>query len=66
MPDSKTEIGVIESELEEVEKILESIEEQMTGLKVQRDRMVILSGVFAKSLKDLKSLPEQLELPLSD
>lgn len=66
MPDSKTEIGVIESELEEVEKILESIAEQMTGLKVQRDRMVILSGVFAKSLKDLKSLPEQLELPLSD
>tara|TARA_B100000749_G_scaffold221283_1_gene176351 strand:- start:265 stop:465 length:201 start_codon:yes stop_codon:yes gene_type:complete len=66
VPDSKTEIGVIESELEEVEKILESIEEQMTGLKVQRDRMVILSGVFAKSLKDLKSLPEQLELPLSD
>jgi len=66
MPDSKTEIGVIESELEEVGKILESIDEQMTGLKVQRDRMVILSGVFAKSLKDLKSLPEQLELPLSD
>tara|TARA_R100001244_G_scaffold58209_1_gene49151 strand:+ start:543 stop:743 length:201 start_codon:yes stop_codon:yes gene_type:complete len=66
VPDSKTEIGVIESELEEVEKILESIAEQMTGLKVQRDRMVILSGVFAKSLKDLKSLPEQLELPLSD
>ena len=66
MPDSKTEIGVIESELEEVGKILESIDEQMTGLRVQRDRMVILSGVFTKSLKDLKSLPEQLELPLSD
>jgi oligoribonuclease (3'-5' exoribonuclease) len=66
MPDSKTEIGVIESELEEVGKILGSIDEQMTGLRVQRDRMVILSGVFTKSLKDLKSLPEQLELPLSD
>jgi len=66
MPDTKAEISVIESELQEVEKILGSIDEQVVGLNVQRDRMVILSSVFTSTLKELRSLPEQMELPLPD
>lgn len=66
MPDTNTQVQTIRDELNEVEKLLGDINEKITQLEVQRDRMVTLSEVFTKAIHDFDSLPEQLELPLSD
>tara|TARA_R100001129_G_C5261613_1_gene231348 strand:+ start:43 stop:243 length:201 start_codon:yes stop_codon:yes gene_type:complete len=66
MPDTNTQVQTIRDELGEVEKLLGDINEKITQLEVQRDRMVTLSEVFARAIRDFDSLPEQLELPLSD
>tara|TARA_Y100001938_G_C7918910_1_gene343394 strand:+ start:503 stop:709 length:207 start_codon:yes stop_codon:yes gene_type:complete len=64
MPNSEEEIVVIEGELTLAEQLIGEVTEKIEELGKQRERLVVLSSVFTKSLKDLRDNPVQAALDI--
>ena len=64
MPNSEEEIVVIEGELALAEQLIGEVTEKIEELGKQRERLVVLSSVFTRSLKDLRDNPVQTALDI--
>ena len=62
MPSSEEEIEVIEGEQALAEQLIGEVTEKIDELGKQRERLVVLSSVFTRSLKDLRENPVQIAL----
>ena len=64
MPSSEEEIEVIEREQALAEQLIGEVTEKIEELGKQRERLVVLSTVFTRSLKDLRENPVQSALAI--
>ena len=64
MPNSEEEIEVIEGEQALAEQLIGEVTEKIEELGKQRERLVVLSSVFIRSLKDLRENPVQSALAI--
>ena len=64
MPSSEEEIEVIEGEQALAEQLIGEVTEKIEELGKQRERLVVLSTVFTRSLKDLRENPVQRALAI--
>jgi len=64
MPSSEEEIEVIEGEQALAEQLIGEVTEKIEELGKQRERLVVLSTVFTRSLKDLRENPVQSALAI--
>tara|TARA_Y100000356_G_scaffold116612_1_gene106279 strand:- start:644 stop:850 length:207 start_codon:yes stop_codon:yes gene_type:complete len=64
MPNTEEEIVVIEGELTLAEQLIGEVTEKIEELGKQRERLVVLSSVFTRSLKDLRDNPVQTALDI--
>ena len=62
MATSEEEIDVLEGELTLAEQLVGEVTEKIDELGKQRERLVVLSSVFTRSLKDLRENPVQIAL----
>ena len=62
MATSEEEIDVVEGELALAEQLVGEVTEKIDELGKQRERLVVLSSVFTRSLKDLRENPVQIAL----
>ena len=64
MATSEEEIDVVEGELALAEQLVGEVTEKIDELGKQRERLVVLSSVFIRSLKDLRENPVQSALAI--
>ena len=64
MATSEEEIEVIEGEQDLAEQLIGEVNEKIEELGKQRERLVVLSTVFTRSLKDLRDNPVQTALDI--
>tara|TARA_R100001443_G_scaffold54255_6_gene65756 strand:- start:10692 stop:10898 length:207 start_codon:yes stop_codon:yes gene_type:complete len=64
MATSEEEIEVIEGEQALAEQLIGEVTEKIEELGKQRERLVVLSTVFTRSLKDLRDNPVQTALDI--
>ena len=64
MPSSEEESEVIEGEQALAEQLIGEVTEKIEELGKQRERLVVLSTVFTRSLKDLRENPVQSALAI--
>ena len=64
MATSEEEIDVIDGELALAEQLIGEVTEKIDELGKQRERLVVLSSVFSRSLKDLRDNPVQTALDI--
>jgi KaiC/GvpD/RAD55 family RecA-like ATPase len=64
MTTSEEEIEVIEGEQALAEQLIGEVTEKIEELGKQRERLVVLSTVFTRSLKDLRENPVQSALAI--
>ncbi len=64
MATSEEEIDVLEGELTLAEQLVGEVTEKIDELGKQRERLVVLSSVFTRSLKDLRENPVQSALAI--
>ena len=64
MPSSEEEIEVIEGEQALAEPLIGEVTEKIEELGKQRERLVVLSTVFTRSLQDLRENPVQSALAI--
>ena len=64
MATSEEEIDVVEGELALAEQLVGEVTEKIDELGKQRERLVVLSSVFTRSLKDLRENPVQSALAI--
>jgi KaiC/GvpD/RAD55 family RecA-like ATPase len=62
MATSEEEIDVLEGELALAEQLVGEVTEKIDELGKQRERLVVLSSVFTRSLKDLRENPVPIAL----
>jgi len=62
MATSEEEIDVIDGELALAEQLIGEVTEKIDELGKQRERLVVLSSVFTKALKDLRENPVPIAL----
>ena len=64
MATSEDEIHIIGHELALANKLIGEVTEKIDELGAQRERMLVLSSVFTKALKDLEGNPVQSALAI--
>jgi len=62
MATSEEEIDVIDGELALAEQLIGEVTEKIDELGKQRERLVVLSSLFTKALKDLRENPVPIAL----
>ena len=62
MPNSEDEIHIIGHELALANKLIGEVTEKIDELGKQKERLLVLSSVFTRSLKDLRKNPVQIAL----
>ena len=62
MATSEEEIDVLEGELTLAEQLVGEVTEKIDELGKQKERLLVLSSVFTRSLKDLRENPVQIAL----
>ena len=62
MATSEEEIDVLEGELTLADQLVGEVTEKIDELGKQKERLLVLSSVFTRSLKDLRKNPVQIAL----